>query len=123
MTIEGWPGSHPHSQFDPEYGTPDTTAFGLGVTGVMFDMSGPLDPDAATDAASILISVQVRQEATNTLAVGQNNIAPGEPRWECPMTVVTGGFMPGPATGTVSTVTHYGTGVETYTWTQQFKFN
>jgi hypothetical protein len=110
-----------HSQFDPEYGTPVTNSI---VTGATFDMTGPLEPDAATDAASILIIIQVWQNATNTVAVGQNTIAPVGPRWECPMTVLTGGFTDGPATGTASTVEFYEekNGVEHYHWTANFTF-
>jgi hypothetical protein len=109
------------SQFDAEYPTPPAQ----GIVGAQFDMSGPLEPDAATDAASILITIQVRQDATNTVAVGQNNIAPVGNRWTCVMTVVTGGFRSGPATGSASTVEFYDgekKGVEHYHWTANFDF-
>lgn len=120
-----------HSQFDPEYSlatilaTIQASEAEPGKSQVT--ITGPLetDEDRIRDEATISIFVQILQTQTQTEANGTNVIhGVGLKRWECPVTIQSGGFRPGPALGIATTVEQYSKPKEHYSWTwsQKFKF-
>jgi hypothetical protein len=99
----------------------------IGGPGDVFTITGPLspDPDRIDDNATITIFVQIRQTQTQTVAAGHTVIqGVGLTRWECPITIQTGGFQPGSAIIIATIVEQYSNPDEyyTYTWTQKVTF-
>jgi hypothetical protein len=109
------------SQFD----TPITLARAL--IGSILNVTGPLktDPDRIGDIATIKIFVQIQQTQTQTVAAGHTVIkGVGLKSWSCPITIQSGGFQPGSALASATTVEQYSNTDEyyPYTWTQKVTF-